>query len=195
MTSKQMPQTGRWPNCTRWEYREQSTETKINWSSCIMRTSHIDPEDFSHTRLWSLYNSSSVAPPLPQVSNASGDMAMSMVAAENPFSQSALESSDCFILDHGSDGKIFIWKGQLGSPNIKDTFMISWFFTVCNTPPIQPVNEGTVAGLVLAWYGCCYVYLVTHSITDLENETLSWTVSHDKLPQRAYDATRGVISA
>uniref|UniRef100_A0A8C7SXZ6 Gelsolin n=1 Tax=Oncorhynchus mykiss TaxID=8022 RepID=A0A8C7SXZ6_ONCMY len=49
---------------------------------------------------------------LYKVSNASGDMSMSMVAAENPFSQSALESSDCFILDHGSDGKIFIWKGK-----------------------------------------------------------------------------------
>uniref|UniRef100_A0A674ACB8 Gelsolin n=1 Tax=Salmo trutta TaxID=8032 RepID=A0A674ACB8_SALTR len=49
---------------------------------------------------------------LYKVSNASGDMAMSMVAAENTFSQSALESSDCFILDHGSDGKIFIWKGK-----------------------------------------------------------------------------------
>ncbi|XP_010892254.1 gelsolin a isoform X1 [Esox lucius] len=49
---------------------------------------------------------------LYKVSNASGDMAMSMVAAENPFSQSALESSDCFILDHGSDGKIFVWKGK-----------------------------------------------------------------------------------
>uniref|UniRef100_A0A8C7K3H8 Gelsolin n=1 Tax=Oncorhynchus kisutch TaxID=8019 RepID=A0A8C7K3H8_ONCKI len=47
---------------------------------------------------------------LYKVSNGSGDMAMSMVAAENPFSQSALESSDCFILDHGSDGKIFVWK-------------------------------------------------------------------------------------
>uniref|UniRef100_A0A8C7JYN8 Gelsolin n=1 Tax=Oncorhynchus kisutch TaxID=8019 RepID=A0A8C7JYN8_ONCKI len=49
---------------------------------------------------------------LYKVSNGSGDMAMSMVAAENPFSQSALESSDCFILDHGSDGKIFVWKGK-----------------------------------------------------------------------------------
>ena len=39
-------------------------------------------------------------------------MAIALVAAENPFSQSALESSDCFILDHGSDGKIFVWKGQ-----------------------------------------------------------------------------------
>ncbi|KAG7476402.1 hypothetical protein MATL_G00082450 [Megalops atlanticus] len=49
---------------------------------------------------------------LYKVSNASGDMAIALVAAENPFSQSALESSDCFILDHGSDGKIFVWKGK-----------------------------------------------------------------------------------
>ncbi|KAG7272768.1 hypothetical protein CRUP_015410 [Coryphaenoides rupestris] len=47
-----------------------------------------------------------------EVSNSSGDMAIALVAAENPFSQSALESSDCFILDHGSDGKIFVWKGK-----------------------------------------------------------------------------------
>ncbi|KAJ3606002.1 hypothetical protein NHX12_028045 [Muraenolepis orangiensis] len=49
---------------------------------------------------------------LYKVSNSSGDMAIALVAAENPFSQSALESSDCFILDHGSDGKIFVWKGK-----------------------------------------------------------------------------------
>lgn len=39
-------------------------------------------------------------------------MAVTLVAAENPFSQSALESGDCFILDHGLNGKIFVWKGQ-----------------------------------------------------------------------------------
>uniref|UniRef100_A0A8C1B5D6 Gelsolin n=1 Tax=Cyprinus carpio carpio TaxID=630221 RepID=A0A8C1B5D6_CYPCA len=49
---------------------------------------------------------------LYKVSDASGDMTIALVAAENPFSQSALESSDCFILDHGSDGKIFVWKGK-----------------------------------------------------------------------------------
>ena len=47
-----------------------------------------------------------------QVSNAGGGMTITLVAAENPFAQSALESGDCFILDHGSDGKIFVWKGQ-----------------------------------------------------------------------------------
>ncbi|XP_072287406.1 gelsolin isoform X1 [Pyxicephalus adspersus] len=46
------------------------------------------------------------------VSNSSGAMSVSLVADENPFTQSALNSEDCFILDHGSDGKIFIWKGK-----------------------------------------------------------------------------------
>uniref|UniRef100_H2MAA6 Gelsolin n=2 Tax=Oryzias latipes TaxID=8090 RepID=H2MAA6_ORYLA len=49
---------------------------------------------------------------LYKVSNASGGMTIALVAAENPFAQSALESGDCFILDYGSDGKIFVWKGK-----------------------------------------------------------------------------------
>nr|XP_033816660.1 gelsolin isoform X2 [Geotrypetes seraphini] len=49
---------------------------------------------------------------LYRVSNGSGAMSISLVADENPFTQSALNSDDCFILDHGSDGKIFIWKGK-----------------------------------------------------------------------------------
>lgn len=56
--------------------------------------------------------------PKLQVSNASGDMAIALVAAENPFSQGALESGDCFILDHGSDGKIFVWKGESSGQEI-----------------------------------------------------------------------------
>uniref|UniRef100_A0A4W4E752 Gelsolin n=1 Tax=Electrophorus electricus TaxID=8005 RepID=A0A4W4E752_ELEEL len=49
---------------------------------------------------------------LYKVSDASGTMSMALVADENPFSQSTLESTDCFILDHGSNGKIFVWKGK-----------------------------------------------------------------------------------
>ncbi|XP_053229907.1 gelsolin isoform X1 [Podarcis raffonei] len=49
---------------------------------------------------------------LYKVSNGAGNMAVSLVADENPFSQSALSSDDCFILDHGTDGKIFVWKGK-----------------------------------------------------------------------------------
>ncbi|CAI9543799.1 unnamed protein product [Staurois parvus] len=49
---------------------------------------------------------------LYKVSNSGGAMSVSLVADENPFTQAALNSDDCFILDHGSDGKIFVWKGK-----------------------------------------------------------------------------------
>lgn len=60
------------------------------------------PADASNRRLAKLY----------KVSNGAGNMAVSLVADENPFSQAALSSDDCFILDHGTDGKIFVWKGK-----------------------------------------------------------------------------------
>ncbi|XP_044295863.1 gelsolin isoform X1 [Varanus komodoensis] len=49
---------------------------------------------------------------LYKVSNSAGNMVVSLVADENPFSQAALNPEDCFILDHGTDGKIFVWKGK-----------------------------------------------------------------------------------
>lgn len=59
-------------------------------------------------------------------------MAVSLVADENPFSQAALHTDDCFILDHGTDGKIFVWKGEadytcLGpSADYQSLFLSSW---------------------------------------------------------------------
>lgn len=49
---------------------------------------------------------------LYQVSNADGDIEVTMVAEQNPFSQDALRSSECFILDNGANGNIYVWKGQ-----------------------------------------------------------------------------------
>ncbi|XP_035514264.1 gelsolin b [Morone saxatilis] len=53
---------------------------------------------------------------LYKVSNADGDIEVSMVAEQNPFSQDALQSSECFILDNGAAGHIFIWKGKDANP-------------------------------------------------------------------------------
>ncbi|XP_068559550.1 gelsolin-like isoform X2 [Cebidichthys violaceus] len=58
--------------------------------------------DVSNRKLAQLY----------QVSNAEGDIEVTMVAEHNPFSQHALQSSECFILDNGANGHIFIWKGK-----------------------------------------------------------------------------------
>ncbi|KAG7469644.1 hypothetical protein MATL_G00131020 [Megalops atlanticus] len=49
---------------------------------------------------------------LYMVSDATGTMRVSLVSEENPFSQTLLLSDECFILDHGGNGIIFVWKGM-----------------------------------------------------------------------------------
>lgn len=46
-----------------------------------------------------------------QVSDASGSMQVTVVKGENPFLQGDLLSDECFILDHGKNNIIFVWKG------------------------------------------------------------------------------------
>ncbi|KQL48135.1 macrophage-capping protein-like protein [Amazona aestiva] len=46
------------------------------------------------------------------VSDATGRMDLTQVAASSPFSQSLLCSDDCFVLDNGAAGKVYVWKGR-----------------------------------------------------------------------------------
>uniref|UniRef100_A0A8C4IQW0 Scinderin n=1 Tax=Dicentrarchus labrax TaxID=13489 RepID=A0A8C4IQW0_DICLA len=54
---------------------------------------------------------------LYMVSDASGSMKVTVVKEENPFLQSDLLSDECFILDHGKNKMIFVWKGQKANPS------------------------------------------------------------------------------
>ncbi|CAL8295648.1 unnamed protein product [Merluccius merluccius] len=54
---------------------------------------------------------------LYMVSDASGDMKVSLVSEENPFLQDQLLSEECFILDNGKNKKIFVWKGCNANPS------------------------------------------------------------------------------
>ncbi|XP_068165981.1 gelsolin-like [Antennarius striatus] len=47
-----------------------------------------------------------------KVSNASGDLEISLIADQSPFPQDVLHTDECYILDNGSNGSIYIWKGQ-----------------------------------------------------------------------------------
>ncbi|NWU93304.1 CAPG protein, partial [Upupa epops] len=53
-----------------------------------------------------------VAAVLYRVSDATGRMDLTQVATSSPFSQSLLSSDDCFVLDDGANGKVFVWKGH-----------------------------------------------------------------------------------
>uniref|UniRef100_A0A3Q2VEA7 Scinderin like b n=1 Tax=Haplochromis burtoni TaxID=8153 RepID=A0A3Q2VEA7_HAPBU len=48
---------------------------------------------------------------LYMISDASGSMKMSSVAASSPFKQAMLSPEECYILDNGVDKTIFVWKG------------------------------------------------------------------------------------
>lgn len=49
---------------------------------------------------------------LYKVSDATGSMTMMKVSEKSPFAKDLLVRDDCFILDNGANGKIFVWKGH-----------------------------------------------------------------------------------
>ncbi|XP_041842600.1 capping protein (actin filament), gelsolin-like b isoform X1 [Melanotaenia boesemani] len=49
---------------------------------------------------------------LYKVSDATGSMTMTKISEKSPFAKELLVRDDCFILDNGANGKIFVWKGN-----------------------------------------------------------------------------------
>lgn len=49
---------------------------------------------------------------MSQVSDATGSMTITKISDKSPFEKDLLLRDDCFILDNGANGKIFVWKGQ-----------------------------------------------------------------------------------
>ncbi|XP_057243065.1 macrophage-capping protein [Malurus melanocephalus] len=49
---------------------------------------------------------------LYKVSDATGRMDLTQVASSSPFSQSLLCPDDCFVLDNGAGGTVYVWKGR-----------------------------------------------------------------------------------
>jgi len=46
-------------------------------------------------------------------------MKLTKVSEKSPFAKDLLARDDCFILDNGANGKIFVWKGN---KNFKNDF-------------------------------------------------------------------------
>ncbi|XP_018426580.1 PREDICTED: adseverin-like [Nanorana parkeri] len=96
-----------------------------------------DVADVSNRKMAKLY----------MVSDASGSMKVSVVAEENPFSMGMLLSEECFILDHSSDKKIFVWKGKNANSGERKAAMktAEEFIQQMNYPKntqIQVIPEG-----------------------------------------------------
>ncbi|XP_054608594.1 capping protein (actin filament), gelsolin-like b isoform X1 [Dunckerocampus dactyliophorus] len=57
---------------------------------------------------------------LYKVSDATGSMSLTKVEGKSPFAKELLLCDDCFILDNGANGKIFVWKGSGANAEEKD---------------------------------------------------------------------------
>uniref|UniRef100_A0A452TKM0 Capping actin protein, gelsolin like n=1 Tax=Ursus maritimus TaxID=29073 RepID=A0A452TKM0_URSMA len=57
---------------------------------------------------------------LYKVSDATGQMNLTKVADSSPFALELLLSDDCFVLDNGLCGKIYIWKGGDSAPGPRE---------------------------------------------------------------------------
>ncbi|XP_078416919.1 scinderin-like [Cetorhinus maximus] len=52
---------------------------------------------------------------LYMISDASGQLSLTEVAAASPFQMATLSTKECYILDNGPNGHIFLWKGKESS--------------------------------------------------------------------------------
>uniref|UniRef100_A0A8C6U163 Scinderin like b n=1 Tax=Neogobius melanostomus TaxID=47308 RepID=A0A8C6U163_9GOBI len=60
-----------------------------------------------------------------KISDASGSMKVTTVASSSPFKQAMLSPEECYILDNGVDGYIFVWKGPKANMSERKTAMSS----------------------------------------------------------------------
>ncbi|KAJ8266088.1 hypothetical protein GJAV_G00125740, partial [Gymnothorax javanicus] len=56
---------------------------------------------------------------LYKVSDATGRMTLTKVSEKSPFARELLVQDDCFIMDNGANGQIFVWKGSGANPEEK----------------------------------------------------------------------------
>ncbi|XP_006010370.1 macrophage-capping protein [Latimeria chalumnae] len=79
---------------------------------------------------------------LYKISDATGSMKRTKISSDNPFGRELLVTDDCFILDCGQCGKIFIWKGRKANEDEKRAALqvAEGFITEMNYPPKTQVE-------------------------------------------------------
>uniref|UniRef100_A0A674NW28 Scinderin like b n=1 Tax=Takifugu rubripes TaxID=31033 RepID=A0A674NW28_TAKRU len=81
---------------------------------------------------------------LYMISDASGNMKVSCVAESSPFKQAMLSPEECYIVDNGVDGSIFVWKGPKANPSERKAALSAGdaFHRMTPLPQIQVIPAG-----------------------------------------------------
>lgn len=89
---------------------------------------------------------------LYKVSNATGKMNLTKVSDSSPFAKDLLLSDDCFVLDNGKNGQVFIWKGCKANTEERKAALkvandVISQMKYCVKTQVQIVSEGNESGL------------------------------------------------
>ncbi|NXT30319.1 CAPG protein, partial [Syrrhaptes paradoxus] len=85
---------------------------------------------------------------LYKVSDATGRVDLTPVATSSPFSPELLCPDDCFVLDHGAGGKVYVWKGSKASAQERQVALRVAEETIARMghPPRTQVGAGDEGG-------------------------------------------------
>lgn len=107
-----------------------------------------------------------MSPVTLQVSDATGSMTTTKVLDKSPFAKELLVRDDCFILDNGANGKVFVWKGNGANAEEKQVAlqMADNFIEQMNYPRMKT----QVLQLTCIKMNCCHIYCTCFSIGQYE---------------------------
>ncbi|XP_051965064.1 macrophage-capping protein-like [Xyrauchen texanus] len=97
---------------------------------------------------------------LYKVSNDTGQMTLTKLCDRGPFSQEMLGKDGCFILDNGSNGKIYVWKGnganaeeKRGALKVADEFITELNYPRMRTQ-VEILPQGRESVLFKQFFKC-----------------------------------------
>lgn len=96
---------------------------------------------------------------LYKVSDATGAMRLTVASESSPFDRKLLVTDDCFILDNGKYGKIYIWKGKKANEEEKKASLLvaDKFIKDMNYKPntqVEILPEGRETALFKQFFIC-----------------------------------------
>jgi len=102
-----------------------SVEAGDSWPSAVIAALGPAPDSFEASGVSDKANDSDVKAKLYKVSNDSGTLEVTEVECEGKPAKDVLETDDCYILDNGANGAIYVWKGSTSEVSEKRLAMRS----------------------------------------------------------------------
>ncbi|PKU29835.1 macrophage-capping protein [Limosa lapponica baueri] len=103
-------------------------------------------------------------------------MDLSQVATSSPFSQSLLCPDDCFVLDNGAGGKVYVWKGRKANEQERQAALkvAEEVITRMGHSPQTQTQRISTGANYLSNYPCLHIPLWSMNLGTMTGCTNTW---------------------